>query len=271
MDRIRDTFKRLRRARQSALIPFIMGGDPDCATTAALLIALQEAGADLIEVGIPFSDPLADGPVIQASTARALARGATPERVLRAIASVRHRLSIPVLCLSYWNPIVQFHAKGAAPTPELFLKRAAASGVSGLIVPDLPVEEGAALRVLAARQGIDTVFLAAPTSPPERLRAIARASEGFIYYVSVAGTTGVRHTLPEALAHGVRQLRLLTTKPICVGFGISTPGQAAAVAKMADGVIIGSALIRAIQSARGGRAAQVHRARSFIKQLRQVL
>ena len=269
MGTIHTTFNRLRRAGRKALIPFVMGGDPDLATTRQVLLALEEAGADLIEVGIPFSDPLADGPVIQASAARALARGATPARVLAAIHAIRSRLRVPVVCLSYWNPIAQFGHNGAANNPRSFVRAARASGISGVIVPDLPVEEGAALRAAAACEGLATVFLAAPTSPPARLRAVARASEGFIYYVSVTGTTGARRVLPQALVHGVRQLKVLTTKPICVGFGISTPAQAAAVARVADGVIVGSALIRAIGGARGRAAAG--RAGRFLRRLRRAV
>ena len=263
------TFAALRRAGRKALIPFIMGGDPDLPATADLLLALEDAGADAIEVGIPFSDPLADGPIIQAASARALKRGATPTNVLAAIASVRDRLRAPVLCLSYWNLIMQFGADGRFAS-DAFVRAARASGLSGIIVPDLPIEEGAALRAPALRQGVATVFLAAPTSPPQRLRAIARASEGFIYYVSVTGTTGVRRALPSDLVHGVRQLKLLTTKPVCVGFGISTPRQAATVARIADGVIIGSALVQRIASA-GGRRAAVRAAASFVRQLRRAV
>jgi len=266
MEQIHATFDQLRRGRRKALIPFIMGGDPDLAATAQLLLRLEDAGADLIEVGIPFSDPLADGPVLQAAAARALARGATPPRVLAAVASVRGRMRIPVVCLSYWNLLLQF----GQPAPKPFLRAARCSGVSGLIVPDLPVEEGAALRRAARAEGVAAIFLAAPTSPPERLRAIARASEGFIYYVSVTGTTGARRKLPADLVQGVRQLRLVTTKPICVGFGISTPAQAAMVARVAEGVIVGSALVQRLHRA-GGRSALMRRAASFIRQMRQAI
>lgn len=269
MDTIRDAFSRLRRAHRKALIPFLMGGDPDLRTTANLLLALQEAGADLLEVGIPFSDPLADGPVIQAASARALAGGTTPAAVLATIASVRHRLRVPVVCLTYWNPVVQFGSTGAQGNPSAFLRAAKASGVCGLIVPDVPIEESEPLRRAAHRAGLSTIFLAAPTSPAHRLRAIARASEGFIYYVSLTGTTGMRRTLPPGLVHGVRQLRLLTTKPVCVGFGISTPAQAARVARVADGVIVGSALVAAIHGARG-RAA-IRRAVAFVARLRKAV
>ena len=268
MERIRATFNRLRLAGRKALIPFVMGGDPSLALTGALLLALEEAGADLIEVGIPFSDPLADGPVIQAASARALARGATPPRVLAAVASVRRRLQVPVVCLSYWNPILQFGG-GGPRAMERFVRAAHASGCSGLIVPDLPVEEGGRLRAAAGRAGIAVIVLAAPTSPPERLRLIARASHGFIYYVSVTGTTGIRRALPPALVHGVRQLKLVTTKPVCVGFGISTPAQARAVARVADGVIVGSALVHAMGRARG-RAA-LRRAAAFVRRLREAV
>lgn len=269
INRIHTTFAALRQAGRKALIPFIMGGDPNLPATADLLLALEDAGADAIEVGIPFSDPLADGPVIQAASARALRRGVTPAKVLAAIASVRRRLQVPVICLSYWNPIMQFGADGRF-TPEPFVRAATASGVSGIIVPDLPIEEGAALRGPALRQGLATVFLAAPTSPPQRLRAIASTSEGFIYYVSVTGTTGVRRALPSDLVHGVRQLKLLTTKPVCVGFGISTPRQASTAARISDGVIVGSALIQRMALA-GGRREAVHAATAFVRQLRRVV
>ncbi len=268
MERIRRTFDRLRRARRAACIPFIMGGDPSGSMTGPLLLALDDAGADLIEVGIPFSDPLADGPMIQRASARALARGATPARVLAAVASVRSRLRAPVVCLTYWNPVVQFGNQSAGESPAAFLRAARESGCSGVIVPDLPVEEGAVLRAAARREQMAAVFLAAPTSPPARLRMIARASEGFIYYVSVTGTTGARDEVPPALVHGVRQLKLLTAKPVCVGFGISTPAQAAMVARVADGVIVGSALVQAIEGA--GRTAP-RRAAAFVSRLRRAL
>ena len=270
MDPIRATFDRLRRQRRAALIPFIMGGDPALSLTGPLLVALQEAGADLLEVGIPFSDPLADGPVLQAASARALRRGATPATVLDAVASVRAKLRVPVVCLSYINPLLQFGRNGVADSLGAFVRAARQSGVTGLIVPDLSVEELALLRDTAGFSQLDTILLAAPTSPPPRLRAIARASHGFIYYVSVTGTTGVRRALPDGLTHGLRQLRLLTTKPICVGFGISTPAQAAAVARVADGVIIGSALVGEIALSRG-RAAVLRRAAAFVRRVRKAM
>lgn len=279
MEPIRATFDRLRRAKRKALIPFFVGGDSEGATTASLLLRVEDAGADLIEVGIPFSDPLADGPVIQAASARALAHGATPERVLAAIAAVRHRLQAPVICFSYWNPLLQFgqrpsgsRASGIRPDPTPFIRAAQESGVAGVIVPDLPLEESAVLRRVTRRTGPATILLAAPTSPLERLRAIARASEGFIYYVSVIGTTGIRKRLPDGLVEGVRRLKRFTTTPVCVGFGISTPAQAAHVAAMdgVDGIIVGSALVQTLSDGQG-RAAGIRRAEQLIRRLRRAI
>ncbi len=267
MATLRAAFERRRRAGGRALIPFVMGGDPDLGTTGALVRALDDAGADVIEVGIPFSDPLADGPVIQASSTRALRAGTTPEQVLALLRRTTPGLRAPVVILTYWNPVLQF---GGGRGPAAFLRAARASGVAGLVVPDLPTEEGRALQRAARRAGVATVFLAAPTSPRARLRAIARASTGFIYYVSVTGTTGARRHLPPELRRGVRQVKRFTRKPVCVGFGISTPAQARAVGRMADGVIVGSALIRALEAART-RAARVAAARRFVSSLRRVL
>lgn len=271
MDRLDALFSRLRRERRKALIPFIMGGDPDAGTTRDLLLTLDEAGADVIEVGIPFSDPLADGPIIQAASARALRHGTTPEAVLETIASVSGRLRAPVVTLCYWNPIVQFGRNGTAgSSPDAFVGAARRHGLAGMIVPDLPLEESSALRTATAAQGLSSVLLAAPTSPASRLRQIARASQGFIYYVSVTGTTGVRQALPPTLVHGVRQLKLISSKPVCVGFGISTPAQARIVATIADGVIVGSALVREIAAGRS-RADRLKRAARFTAALRKAV
>lgn len=266
---ISDVFNRLRHAHRKALVPFIMGGDPDLSTTAQLIETLADAGADLIEVGIPFSDPLADGPTIQRASSRALAAGTTPAAVLQMIARAKSR--VPIVVLSYWNPVVQFGGAGGADNPVPFFREAVRCGVGGLIVPDLPPDEADGLRALGRRHGLATIFLAAPTSPPHRLRQIARASEGFIYYVSLTGTTGARRHLPTEWLHGVRQLKLLTTKPICVGFGISTAAQARAVSRAADGVIVGSALIRALEPYSRQRRRVVREAASFIRRFRRAI
>ncbi len=266
MNRLEAAFKALRAARKKALLPFVMAGDPNLAVTRDVLLALQDAGADVIEVGIPFSDPLADGPVIQAASMRALASGTTPATVLELLRELKPELRVPIVCLSYWNPIIQFGGSDAQPKPDAFLKACAASGVSGVIVPDLPVEEGAGFALAATRHKVSAIFLAAPTSPPARLRMIARLAGGFIYYVSVTGTTGVRADLPPELAQGVRQLRLVTTTPVCVGFGISDAQQVRAVAKLADGVIVGSALVKRLAQAGPARAAD--EAKTFLRALR---
>lgn len=272
MDRIRATFERLRHAHQKALIPFIMGGDPDLKATRALLLVLADAGADLIEVGIPFSDPLADGPIIQRASSRSLECGTTPGAVLETVADVSRRIDVPLVLLSYWNPMLQYgNGSPQATDPTPFVRDAKTSGACGIIVPDLPPEEARVFRQAADRFGIASVFLAAPTSPPQRLRQIAWASEGFIYYVSLTGTTGVRERLPSEWLHGVRQLKLITTKPICVGFGISTPAQAAAVARVADGVIVGSALIQAMEPYLKTRRLLHRHVRAFIRGIRRAV
>lgn len=279
MLRLTETFNQLKLKGRKALIPFIMGGDPNIATTSALLMTLQDAGADAIEVGIPFSDPLADGPVIQQSSARALAQGINPQKVLDMIALARSRLQVPIVCLSYWNPVLQFgHKFGFAKliqaenalTPLPFIRSAKVSGVSGLIIPDLPIEEAQAFQKIATQETLASIFLAAPTSTPQRLRSIARLSRGFIYYVSVTGTTGVRGRLPKDLFEGLRQLRSLSSKPICVGFGISTAKQARQIVEIADGVIVGSALIQAMRQGRSKHAICQHAAR-FLGRLRRAL
>lgn len=298
MHPIHDVFNRLRQAHRKALIPFIMAGDPDLSMTARLIETLAEAGADLIEVGIPFSDPLADGPTIQRASSRALAAGTTPAAVLQMIARVKSH--VPIIVLSYWNPVVQFGGQGGADnpttsrhrdsgssarradvafgdarggwdTPVPFFREAAQCGVSGLIVPDLPPDEADGLHAIGRRHGLATIFLAAPTSPPHRLRQIARASEGFIYYVSLTGTTGARRQLPSDWLHGVRQLKLLTTKPVCVGFGIATPAQARLVSRAADGVIVGSALINRVEPYLRQRRRLLREAAAFVRRLRRAV
>lgn len=270
MNKLRDVFSRLRASKQPALIPFIMGGDPSIAATASLLLALEDAGADVIEVGIPFSDPLADGPVIQAASSRSLALGATPRRIFKAVASARGRIHVPIVCLTYWNPVIQFSGgKGDLQSVKSFIESAHDSGFSGMIVPDVPVEEGSMLREAAGREHFAAIFLAAPTSPAQRLRAIVQASTGFIYYVSVTGTTGVRRQLPAELLAGIRQIKLLTTKPVCVGFGISSAEQARTVARVADGVIVGSALVKALAQAK--RSERLTKAKQFVSHLNRAV
>lgn len=231
-------FERARKEKRAAFVPFLMAGDPDLATTADLVVALAEAGADVVELGVPFSDPMADGPVNQAAAERALAAGTTLERILATVASLRARTDVAIVLFSYFNPI---HRYGVARLAE----HAAASGVDGILCVDLPPEEaqGEYLDALGAH-ALDPIFLLAPTSTKARVRAVARVASGFVYYVSRTGVTGERAELPRELAEEVTALRKALNLPVAVGFGISTPQQAAAVARIADGVVVGSALVR---------------------------
>ncbi|HLP87047.1 MAG TPA: tryptophan synthase subunit alpha [Nostocaceae cyanobacterium] len=238
MTAISHRFETLRRNQECALIPFITAGDPDLETTAKALQLLDQSGADMIELGVPYSDPLADGPVIQAAATRALQKGATLEQVLEMLKGITPNLQAPIILFSYYNPILH---RGI----EQFLQQISAAGVAGLVVPDLPLEEAAGLLEPAGKMGIDLILLVAPTSSPERIEAIARASGGFIYLVSVAGVTGMRSQISSQVPNLLKSIRSYTDKPIGVGFGISEPEQARQVREWgADGVIVGSAFVK---------------------------
>ena len=240
---IQQRFAQLHDQGRCALMPFLMAGDPELAVTRSSLLALEAAGADLIELGIPYSDPLADGPVIQAAASRALAAATTPGRVLEMLRSLQGELTIPVILFTYSNPLLN---RGM----EAFCREAAAAGAAGLVVPDLPLEEAETLSAIAAGHGLDLVLLVAPTTPPERMARIAASSRGFTYLVSVTGVTGVRTTIESRVADLVRQLKALGPTPVAVGFGISGPEQARQVRDWgADGAIVGSALVKAMAEA----------------------
>ncbi|MEH2235141.1 tryptophan synthase subunit alpha [Nostoc sp.] len=238
MTAISDCFETLGRNRECALIPFITAGDPDLETTAKALQVLDRSGADIIELGIPYSDPLADGPVIQAAATRALQRGTKFEHVLEMLQGITPNLRSPIVLFTYYNPILH---RGI----EKFLSSIATAGVAGLVVPDLPLEEAAGLLQPAKEMGIDVTLLVAPTSSAERIEAIARSSQGFIYLVSVTGVTGVRSQLENRVSDLLKQIRSVTEKPIGVGFGISEAAQAHQVREWgADAVIVGSAFVK---------------------------
>jgi len=240
---IQQRFQQLRSQGTCALMPFLMAGDPDLASTRSALLALQANGADLIELGIPYSDPLADGPVIQAAASRALASGTTPTRVLEMLSSLQDELTTPVVLFTYSNPLIN---RGM----ESFCRDAAAAGAAGLVVPDLPLEEGEKLSTIAAGHGLDLVLLVAPTTPADRMARIHQASRGFTYLVSVTGVTGVRTSLESRVGSLVQQLKGLGDTPVAVGFGISGPEQARQVRQWgADGAIVGSALVKAMAAA----------------------
>jgi tryptophan synthase alpha chain len=247
LGRLDQAFADLRRRGERALIPYFTAGDPTLAATRQLVVEAARRGADVVELGIPFSDPLADGPVIQRATQRALRGGVTLARVLELTREVRAAAGVPLVYLSYYNPILAFGL-------EAFCQGAADAGADGLIVADLPPEEAGPLGEEARAAGLCLIHLVAPTSTPERMRTIARASSGFIYVVSLTGVTGARRELPPELAGHLRALRTVTTKPICVGFGIGTPEQAAMVGGLADGVIVGSAIVSLVERHAGTRA-----------------
>jgi tryptophan synthase alpha chain len=234
IDRIADAFA--SHGKRAALMPYLMGGYPSLEESASAGLAAAASGADLIELGIPFSDPLADGPVIHAAATEALAGGATPHGVLRVCERVA--AEVPVVLMVYVNVVL-------ATGPEAFALRAAAAGAAGLIVPDLPHDEADEVRAACDAEGLALVPLVAPTTTPERVGEIGASARGFVYTVSLTGTTGERDALAPAIGETVTRVKGATSVPVAVGFGISTAEQAAAVGELADGVVIGSRLVRA--------------------------
>ena len=240
MGRIEERFALLARRGEAALIPFLTAGDPDLETTLALALAAEAGGADLLEIGVPFSDPMADGPTLQRAYARALRRGASLPRVLELVAGIRERSAIPIVLFGYYNPFFRYGV-------ERFARDARAAGVDGILCVDLPPEEAAELAAATAPVGLDLVFLLAPTSGPDRIRKVTTASRGFVYVVSVTGVTGARSSLPAGLPELVSRVKARTTLPVAVGFGIGAPEQAAWVSSFADAAVVGSALADLIE------------------------
>jgi tryptophan synthase alpha chain len=245
MSRIANKFTELRSRREAGFVPFLTFGDPEADRTVPLLVALDRAGADLIEIGVPFSDPMADGPVLQRAAERALAGGASLRGCLDAVAEFRRRSEVPIILFGYYNPIFRYGL-------ERFAADARAAGVDGVLCVDLPPEESGDLDRVARERGLDLIYLLAPTSTLDRMRKVLSRARGFVYFVSVAGVTGVRTRLAENLETLVRSVKRLTSMPIGVGFGISTPEQAAHVASFADAVIVGSAIARVIEECPSG-------------------
>lgn len=241
MNRIDQTFLELKQTHESALVGFVTAGDPDTATSLDIVLAMCRSGLDVLELGIPFSDPTADGPVIQRSSARALEAGMHVKAVLEMTRRVRAQANVPIILFSYYNPIYVY---GAAR----FYRDAVASGADGLLVVDLPPEESEEMLDLWPDGELALIRLVAPTTPPERMAFIQRAGSGFLYLVSQTGTTGGDGPNLEEIEKNTRALRSVSTLPVCVGFGISTPAAVAAIADMADGVVIGSAFERLIEA-----------------------
>jgi tryptophan synthase alpha chain len=283
MGRIEERFAHLREKGEKALIPFLTAGDPDLATTEALVFAMAAAGADIIELGVPFSDPTAEGPTIQRSSARSLAAGTSLRSILQLVARLRSRVEVPIVLMGYANPI---HAMGA----EGFAKSASEVGVDGVIIPDLTPEDGAPYLDPIRAAGIDVILLAAPTTRPQRLEMLVRETQGFLYYVSLQGVTGARESLGTGVEERVREAKALGETPVCVGFGVATPEHAETIGAYADGVVVGSAIVDRIENAifgelnassgaitgkttvsAEGRAAAVEDVAAFIERLKKPL
>jgi tryptophan synthase alpha chain len=258
--RLEATFARLRERGEPALVVYFTAGDPSLADTRRLVIEAERRGADVVELGVPFSDPIADGPVIQRAAARALAAGTSLPRLLEMVATLRAEVSVPIVLMTYYNPLLAF-GLGA------FARAATRAGVDGALVVDLPPEESGPLATEAKAAGLDLIYLVAPTSTLPRVRLIARRSRGFIYVVSLTGVTGERQELPADLPAQIQTLRRVTTTPICVGFGISTPAQVAAIGRLADGAAVGSAIVRLVEE-RAGSPTLVEDVGKFIAELK---
>ncbi len=263
MSKLADRFADLRARDETALVPFVTAGDPDLETTEALVGALALAGADIIELGVPFSDPMAEGPTIQRSSERALRAGASLRKVLQLVGRVRASVDAPIVLMGYANNLL-------AMGDEAFASAASQVGVDGVITVDLPPEEGAEFHAALRARDIDPILLAAPTTRPERLRMLAERASGFLYYVSLTGTTGARSVISDTLEDEVRAVRAYSQIPVCVGFGISTPEHARRVASFADGVVVGSALVQRIEEA-PSRDEAVSSATAFVTELKRPL
>jgi tryptophan synthase alpha chain len=253
---IQSVFNNLKKHNKKALIPYIMAGDPSLKETEQLVYALEESGADLIELGVPFSDPLADGPTIQRASERALQNKVTLRDVLTLVSKVRQKSSIPLVVMTYCNLVFKYGQ-------ERFVKDAVNVGIDGIIIPDLIPDEAEQFIAFARNADLATIFLLAPTSNENRIKIVTQASTGFIYYVSLTGVTGAELTIDKALKNSIDAIKAVTDKPVAVGFGISNPDQAAQVARFCDGIIIGSAIVKLI--------AQGRDIRDFVRSIKEAL
>ncbi|OGP54866.1 MAG: tryptophan synthase subunit alpha [Deltaproteobacteria bacterium RBG_13_52_11] len=240
MSRIEKKFSALQAKGKKALICFLTAGDPNLEKTREIILGMEAAGVDVIEIGVPFSDPTADGPIIQAASQRALKNGATLRGILAMIESLRKSSEIPIVLFGYYNPILSYG-------PEHFATRAKAAGVDGILVVDLPPEEANELRQYTDPQGIDFISLIAPTTSTERVKKIASHATGFLYYISITGVTGTAKPQVQEVKKDVERIRKVTALPLAIGFGISTPQQATEIAPYADGIVVGSAVVKMIE------------------------
>ncbi len=256
MSNITKAFTELKMSNKTALIPYIMAGDPSLDATKQYVLDLEKSGADIIELGVPFSDPLADGPTIQMAAERSLKNGTTLKKVLHLVKDIRKTSDIPIILMTYFNPVFKFGI-------ERFIKDAVASGVDGVIIPDLIPDEAGEFIALSRAGGLDTIFLLAPTSTQERIDKVTKASSGFVYYVSMTGITGSSLSIGNEMQKTLNKIKKVARKPVAVGFGISNPEEAAAVSGMADGVIVGSAIVKLIAKGKS--------INSFVKSLKKAI
>jgi tryptophan synthase alpha chain len=262
MSRIQKTFQSLHKKGQKALIPFITAGDPSLSATKKLVLDFAKAGADIIELGVPFSDPMADGPVIQAASERALKQGVTLKKILGLVKDVRKQTQVPLLLMGYYNPILAFGLKD-------FAREAARAGVDAVLIVDVPPEESQEVKQELDQVEIDLIFLVAPTTTEKRMKTIARLGSGFIYYVSLTGVTGAALNKWPSVKRQVGQLRKITKTPIAIGFGISTPKDARAASHLADGIVVGSALIKKMSQFKGASA--IKQATTMVRQFKKAV
>jgi tryptophan synthase alpha chain len=257
MSKIEKTFKKLKQQGKKAFIPYIMAGAPNLEKTLEQVLLLEKCGADIIELGVPFSDPLADGPTIQRAAERALKAGVTLKKIVPFVKKLRNHSQIPVILMTYYNPVFKYGEKA-------FIKDAVNAGVDGVIIPDLPPDEGKDFIELSSGSGLNAIFLIAPTSTKERIKKIVAVSAGFVYYVSITGITGSKLTFEKTFKEHINSVKKLTDKPVAVGFGISTPEDAKMVSQIADGIIVGSAIVKKFFEHPSG-------AEEFIKELREAI
>ncbi len=262
MSRLATRFSALQTQHAKALVTFITAGDPDLAVTEEMIHLLEDAGADVIELGVPFSDPMADGPTIQLSSERSLASGTTLHGILEIVKRVRTRSGIPIILMGYLNPV---HAYGY----DNFCRDASESGVDGVLLVDMPPEESRELIVMARQYGLDVIFLLTPTSDASRISSVESLGSGFVYYVTVTGVTGARASVSETLADELFRVKQTVSLPVMAGFGISTPSQASEVGQLADGVVVGSAIVKLFEKYSGEELKQ--QLRSYVRSLKDAL
>jgi tryptophan synthase alpha chain len=263
VSRIQKRFDWLNSKSEKALVAFITAGDPDLNTTKELFSVIEEGGADIIELGVPFSDPLADGPVIQAPSQRSLKSGTTLKKIIQLVHEIRQSSQLPIVLMTSFNPVFVYGQ-------EVFVKDAVEAGVDGVIIPDLPPEEAGDFDKLAKARNLDVIYLLAPTSTPDRIEMVGAKSRGFIYYVSLTGVTGTRDSLAQNVEEKVTRIKQATSLPVLIGFGISGPEQAKAASKCSDGVIVGSAIVRMIEEC-PDPAERKEKLKLFVRSVKQSL